>query len=96
MSTTTLRKVLMTKEASMTRLRGGILKSLGFGSGVAPRALGAATGTVAAVPFAEHILGLSQSDPRLWGIAAGLGVAGHDLAGALASKRYNKFLESVK
>ena len=86
----------MATEAGMPGLRSGVLETLGFGSGVAPRALGAATGTLVAVPFAEHILGLSQSDPRLWGIAAGLGVAGHNLAGAMASRRYNKFLESVR
>lgn len=95
MSIHTLEQVLMTKEASLPSLRRGILKSLGVGSGIAPRAFGAAAGTAAAVPLAEHVIGLSQSDPRLWGIVAGLGVAGHDLAGSVASKRYNKFLKSV-
>ena len=95
MSVHTLQQVLMTKEAALPMLRRGIVKSLGFGSGLAPRAFGAAAGTAAAVPFAEHVLGLSQSDPRLWGIVAGLGVAGHDLAGHLGAKRYDKLLKSV-
>lgn len=82
----------MTKEASL--LRRGILKALGVGSGVAPRALGAAAGTTAAIPLLEAA-GLSQSSPLFWGLAGASGVAGHDLAGALASKRYNKFLKSV-
>lgn len=94
MSIHTLEHVLMTKEAAIPLLRRGILKSLGLGSGTAPRAFGAAVGTTAAIPLLEAA-GLAQNNPLLWGLTGGAGVMGHDIAGALASKRYNKFLKSV-
>lgn len=94
MSRQVLQAVLLTKEASLGPLRGSIIKSLGIGSGIAPRMLGATTGTAIAIPTLEA-MGLSQSHPLFWGLSAASGVAGHDLVGSLASKRYKKFLESV-
>ena len=94
MSKEVLREVLMTKEASMGFLRRNLLKSLGVGSGIAPRALGAAAGTSLAIPVLEAA-GLAQTNPLFWGLAGASGVAGHDIAGMLGSKGYKKFLQGV-
>lgn len=84
MSKDMLRTVLETKEAStLGALRGSIKRALGAGA--------ASGGTLASLEAA----GL-ENQPLLWGLVGGAGVLGHDVAGALASRRgFGKHLEKV-